>query len=176
MRKLEDKIELKVENPHKVKKFKVARIATEYPIITVPTMKTLHHTGITMGLKNMFGMLITRRKYPMHRHGMNNVIYDIVKTLPPTLSVIDGFYGKEGKGPWQGNPVQMNTIIASRDPVAADAVAARCIGMDPWSIDHIRWLHEAGVGEIDEVEVVGDGIEAVYRKWDLALDTKLEWE
>ena len=176
MRKLDDKVELKVENPHKVKKFKVARIATEYPIITVPTMKTLHHTGITMGLKNMFGMLITRRKYPMHRHGMNNVIYDIVKTLPPTLSVIDGFYGKEGKGPWQGNPVQMNTIIASRDPVAADAVAARCIGMDPWSIDHIRWLHEAGVGEIDEVEVVGDGIEAVYRKWDLALDTKLEWE
>jgi len=176
MRKLDDKVELKVENPHKVKKFKVARIATEYPIITVPTMKTLHHTGITMGLKNMFGMLITRRKYPMHRHGMNNVIYDIVKTLPPTLSVIDGFYGKEGKGPWQGNPVQMNTIIASRDPVAADAVAARCIGMDPWSIDHIRWLHEVGVGEIDEVEVVGDGIEAVYRKWDLALDTKLEWE
>ena len=176
MRKLDDKVELKVENPHKVKKFKVARIATEYPIITVPTMKTLHHTGITMGLKNMFGMLITRRKYPMHRHGMNNVIYDIVKTLPPTLSVIDGFYGKEGKGPWQGNPVQMNTIIASRDPVAADAVAARCIGMDPWSIDHIRWLHEVGVGEIDEVEVVGDGIEAVYKKWDLALDTKLEWE
>lgn len=176
MRKLDDKVELKVENPHKVKKFKVAHIATEYPIITVPTMKTLHHTGITMGLKNMFGMLTTRRKYPMHRHGMNNVIYDIVKTLPPTLSVIDGFYGKEGKGPWQGNPVQMNTIIASRDPVAADAVAARCIGMDPWSIDHIRWLHEAGVGEIDEVEVVGDGIEAVYRKWDLALDTKLEWE
>jgi uncharacterized protein (DUF362 family) len=175
MRKLEDTVELTVENPHKVKKFKVAKIATEYPIITVPSMKTLHHTGITMGLKNMFGVLTTRRKFTMHRYGMNNVIYDIVKTLPPTLSVIDGFYGKEGKGPWQGNPVQMNTIIASRDPVAADAVGARCIGMDPWSIDHIRWLHEAGVGEIDDVEIVGDGVEAVYREWDLDLDAKLEW-
>ena len=72
--------------------------------------------------------------------------------------------------------VEMNTIIASQDPVAADAIGARCIGMDPWSIDHIRWLHEAGVGEIDDVEVVGDGIEAVYRKWDLDLDAKLEWE
>jgi len=175
MRKLEDKVELTVENPHKVKTFKVAKIATEYPIITVPSMKTLHHTGITMGLKNMFGVLTTRRKFTMHRHGMNNIIYDIVKTLPPTLSVIDGFYGKEGKGPWQGNPVQMNTIIASRDPVAADAVGARCIGMDPWSIDHIRWLHEVGVGEIDDVEIVGDGVEAVYREWDLDLDAKLEW-
>jgi uncharacterized protein (DUF362 family) len=166
MRKLEDKVELTVENPHKIKKFKVARIATEYPIITVPSMKTLHHTSITMGLKNMFGMLTTRRKYPMHRHGMNNVIYDICKTLPPSLSVIDGFYGKSGKGPWDGPPVKMDTIIASTDAVAADAVGARCIGVDPWTVEHLKWLHEAGIGEIDNVEVIGDGIDAVYQKWD----------
>ncbi|MBD3171337.1 DUF362 domain-containing protein [Candidatus Bathyarchaeota archaeon] len=170
MRKLQDKVELKVENPKKIAKFKVARIAKEYPIITVPTMKTLHHTGITMGLKNMFGMLTTRRKYPMHRYGMNNVIYDICKTLPPSLSVIDGFYGKSGKGPWKGTPVKMDTIIASQDSVAADAVAARCIGMDPWNIDHVKWLHEARLGEIDDIEIVGDGVEAVYQKWDLGLD------
>jgi uncharacterized protein (DUF362 family) len=173
MRKLKDKVELVVDGPKKVKKFKVARMATENAIITVPTMKTLHHTGITMGLKNMFGMLTTRRKFTMHRHGMNNVIYDIVKTLPPHLSVIDGFYGKEGKGPWQGKPVKMDTIIASVDPIAADATAARCIGIDPETIDHIRWLHEAGVGEMTKIEVVGDGIDAVYKKWDRALDAKL---
>lgn len=57
MRKLEDKVELLVNNPRKIKSFKVARIATESAIITVPSMKTLHHTGITMGLKNMFGIL-----------------------------------------------------------------------------------------------------------------------
>jgi len=166
MRKLKDKVELIVENPRKVKKFKVAKLATESAIITVPTMKTLHHTGITMGLKNMFGMLTTRNKYTMHRHGMNNVIYDICKTLPPTLSVIDGFYGKSGKGPWSGTPVKMDTIIASTDPIAADAIGARCIGIDPWTVDHVRWLHEAGLGEIDDIEVVGDGIDAVYQKWE----------
>lgn len=173
MRKLKEKVELRVESPRKVKKFKVAKIATESAIVTVPTMKTLHHTSITMGLKNMFGMLTTRKKYPMHRHGMNNVIYDIVKTLPPHISVIDGFYGKEGKGPWQGEPVKMDTIIASVDPVAADATAARCIGIDPMTIDHVKWLHEAGIGEVNDIEIVGDGVEAVYRKWDRALDAKL---
>ena len=173
MRKLDDKVELKVENPKAIDKFKVARIATENAIITVPTMKLLHHTVITMGLKNMFGMLTTRIKYQMHRHGMNNVIYDIVKTLPPHLSVIDGFYGKEGKGPWQGNPVKMDTIIASTDTVAADATAARCIGIDPEFIDHVRWLHTAGIGEMNDIEVVGDGIDAVYREWDRDLDAKL---
>ena len=170
MRKLKDKVELVVEDPRKVKKFKVARMATENAIITVPTMKTLHHTSITMGLKNMFGMLTTRKKFLMHRHGMNNVIHDICKTLPPTMSVIDGFYGKSGKGPWQGEPVKMDTIIASVDPVAADATAAKCIGIDPETIDHIRWLHEAGIGEISDIQVVGDGIDSVYRKWDLGLE------
>ena len=63
--------------------------------------------------------------------------------------------------------MKMDTIIASIDPVAADATAARCIGVDPHTIDHVRWLHEAGMGEIDEIEVVGDGIDAVYQKWDL---------
>ena len=167
MGKLDDKVELEVENPRAVEKFKVARIAVESAIITVPSMKTLHHTTITMGLKNMFGMLTTRNKYSMHQLGTNNFIYDICKTLPPTLSVIDGFYGKSGRGPWSGPPVKMDTIIASVDPVAADATAARCIGIDPYAIDHVRWLHEAGMGEITDIEVVGDGIDAVYQKWEL---------
>lgn len=165
MRKLTDKVELTVHKPRKVSRFKVARIAVENPVITVPSMKTLSHTTITMGLKNMFGMLTTRRKFAMHRHGMSNVIHDICKTLPPAMSVIDGFYGKSGWGPWQGDPVKMDTIIASLDPVAADATAARCIGIDPGTIDHVRWLHEAGLGEISDITVLGDGVEAVYRKW-----------
>jgi uncharacterized protein (DUF362 family) len=173
MRKLKDKVELVVEDSKKVRKFKVAKMATENAIITVPTMKLLHHTVISMGLKNMFGMLTTRKKYPMHRHGMNNVIYDIVKTLPPHLSVIDGFYGKEGKGPWQGKAVKMDTIIASTDAVAADATAARCIGLDPGIIDHVKWLHELGIGEMNDIEVVGDGVDAVYREWDRDLDANL---
>jgi uncharacterized protein (DUF362 family) len=168
MGKLDDQIELEVEAPRGIKKFKVARLAVESAIITVPSMKTLHHTTITMGLKNMFGMLTTRNKYGMHQLGTNNFIYDICKTLPPTLSVIDGFYGKSGRGPWSGTPVKMNTIIASVDPVAADATAARCIGIDPSTIDHVRWLHEAGMGEITDIEIVGDGVEAVYQKWELS--------
>ena len=169
MRKLPEKVTLKVENPRAIDSFEVARITTESAIISAASMKTLHHTGITMGLKNMFGMLTTRRKFGYHPYGMNEVIHDICKTLPPTLTVIDGFYGKEGRGAWQGNPVKMDTIIASSDPVAADATGARVIGIDPETISHVKWLHESGVGEINDIEVVGDGIEAVYRKWDRGL-------
>jgi uncharacterized protein (DUF362 family) len=167
MGKLDDKVELKVKNPRGLKTFKVARLAVESAIISVPSMKTLHHTTITMGLKNMFGMLTTRNKYGLHEHGTNNIIYDVCKTLQPTLTVIDGFYGKSGRGPWSGTPVKMDTIIASVDPIAADATAARCIGIDPNTIDHVRWLHEEGLGEISDIEVIGDSIDAVYKKWEL---------
>jgi uncharacterized protein (DUF362 family) len=69
--------------------------------------------------------------------------------------------------------VKMDTIIASVDTVAADATAARCIGIDPEIIDHVRWLHEAGIGDMNDVEVVGDGIDAVYHEWDRDLNAKL---
>ncbi|NHK31169.1 MAG: DUF362 domain-containing protein [Asgard group archaeon] len=165
MRKLDEKVELKVENPRAIKKFKVAKIAVDSAIITVPSMKTLHHTSITMGLKNMFGMLTTRNKFSYHAFGMNKVIYDICKTLPPTLCVIDGFYGKSGKGPWSGDPVKMDTIIASVDTIAADATGARCIGIDPLTINHIRWLYESGMGNINDIKIIGNNINDVYQKW-----------
>jgi uncharacterized protein (DUF362 family) len=166
MRKLDDKIELTVDTPRAIKKFTVARLAVDSAIITVPSMKTLHSTTITMGLKNMFGMLTTRHKYLLHRHGMNKVIYDICKTLPPTVSVIDGFYAKSGRGPWSGEALKMDTIIASVDAVAADATGARCIGIDPQSIDHIRWLHESGMGEMNDIAIVGDSMSDVYQQWE----------
>ena len=165
MRKLEDKVEVKVEDPMAIEKFKVSKLAVDSAIITVPSMKTLQHTTITMGLKNMFGMLTTRRKFSYHQYGMDRVIHDICKTLPPTLSVIGGFYGKSGPGPASGDPVKMNTIIASTDPIAADATGARCIGIDPVSIDHVRWLHESGMGEITDIEIVGNSIDDVFRSW-----------
>ena len=59
--------------------------------------------------------------------------------------------------------MQMNTIVASTDVVAADATAARVMGFDPDEVDHIRWGHESGIGEKDYVQVLGDGVEAVKR-------------
>jgi len=166
MAKLKDKVKLKVENTKAIKDFTVAKLATESAIISAASMKTLHHTVITMGLKNMFGMLTTKRKFMYHAKGMNEVIHDICSTLPPTITVIDGFYGKEGRGPWQGNPVKMDTIIASTDPVAADATGARAIGIDPEIIKHVKWLNESGIGEISDIEIVGDGLDAVQKVWD----------
>jgi hypothetical protein len=39
--------------------------------------------------------------------------------------------------------------------------------MNPHTIDYVRSLHAADMGEITDIEVVGDGIDAVYQKWEL---------
>ena len=163
MRHVDEKIELDVPDGRELKKIKVAKIATESGIISAAKLKTHMGTKVTLGLKNMFGMLTTKFKGQYHVRGMDKVIHDINKTIPPHVTVIDGFIAMEGKGPVHGNPVKMDTIIASVDPVAADTVASRVMGFEPEEIDHIWWSHESGIGLMKEVEIVGDSLESVRR-------------
>jgi uncharacterized protein (DUF362 family) len=111
----------------------------------------------------MFGMLTTKFKGQYHIRGMDMVIHDINLTLSPNLTVIDGFVAMEGRGPVHGKPVMMDTVIGSLDPVAADAVASRVMGFDPEEINHIKWAHKSGIGEINNITVIGRSIEEVRR-------------
>ena len=165
MRHVDEKIELEVPGGRELKKIKVAKIATESGIVSAAKLKTHMGTKVTLGLKNMFGMLTTKFKGKYHIRGMDKVIHDINKTLPPQLTIIDGFVAMEGKGPVHGNPVKMNTVIASVDPVAADSVAAQVMGFTPVEIDHIKWSHESGIGTMTDIEVIGNSIESVKRNF-----------
>ncbi|TFG29501.1 DUF362 domain-containing protein [Candidatus Thorarchaeota archaeon] len=159
MSKSQEKVELTVVDGKALKSFKVAKIATESAIISAAKLKGVNSVTVTMGLKNMFGMLTDRMKMKFHRKGMHNVIHDVCKTLPPTMTVVDGFVGLKGFMPLRGTPVPFNTIIASTDSVACDSVGVQIVGGDPPSVDYLRWLHESGLGEILDYEIVGDSIE-----------------
>jgi uncharacterized protein (DUF362 family) len=163
MRHLKEKVEIPVLGGKALRKFKVAKIATESAIISAAKLKTHMNTYVTLGMKNMFGMLTTKWKGRYHLLGMDKVIHDINVTLPPKLTVIDGFVAMEGPGPVNGKPVKMDIIIASLDPVAADATGARVMGFNPWEIDHIVWAHDSGVGEIDDIEILGEDLRNVQR-------------
>jgi uncharacterized protein (DUF362 family) len=163
MRHVDEKVELPVKHGKALTSIKVAKMATDSAIVSAAKLKTHMGTKVTLGMKNMFGMLTTKWKGRYHIQGMDKVVHDICLTLPPALTVIDGFVAMEGRGPVHGKPVQMNTIIASTDVVAADATAARAMGFDPDEVNHIRWAHESGIGTKDNVEILGDGVDAVKR-------------
>jgi len=73
----------------------------------------------------------------------------------------------EGKGPVNGRPIEMNLIIAGKDPVATDAIAARVMGFYSFEIKHIAMAASKGIGKIDDITIVGEKIENVMRKFSL---------
>lgn len=119
-------------------------------IISAPTMKTHLLTGITIAMKNMYGVFPTGEKAKYHEDRIEDVIVDICSAFTPTLTIIDGSIGGEAIGPLSCNPVGSNVIIASNDVVAADAAASMIMGYDPLGdIEHIRKAHELGMGRGD---------------------------
>lgn len=163
MRHVDEKVDLPIRGGKTLDSIKVAEMVTESAIISAAKLKTHMNTRVTLGMKNMFGMLTTKWKGRYHMNGMHKVIHDICLTLPPHLTVVDGFVAMEGRGPVHGNPVRMDTVIAGTDVVAVDSVACRVMGFTPDEVDHIAWGHQSGIGTMDDIEVVGDGVESVRR-------------
>jgi uncharacterized protein (DUF362 family) len=161
----DDKVKVKIPNGESLKEITVPRLVTESAIISAAKMKTHSSTKVTLGMKNMFGLLPDKFKAKYHAKGISKFFVYINTVLKPHLTVIDGFVAMEGDGPVNGTPVQMNLIIAGKDPVATDATAARVMGIDPHDIRHIREAHKIGIGEIDNIEVRGSKIEDVRHEF-----------
>jgi uncharacterized protein (DUF362 family) len=162
---VKDKVKIKIPNCECLKTITVPRIVTESAIISAAKMKTHMATKVTLGMKNMFGLLPDKFKAKYHAKGISKVIVDINTVIKPHLTVIDGFVAMEGKGPVDGSPVKMDLIIAGKDSVATDATAARAMGIDPHEISHIRTAHQKGLGNIDNIDIVGTKLDDVKREF-----------
>lgn len=163
LRHLKEKVKINIPDFEALQSIRVPKIITESAIISAAKLKTHISTGVTLGMKNMFGLIPDKFKAKYHTKGISKVIVDINSVIKPVLTVIDGFVGMEGNGPVQGSPVKMDLIIASKDVVAADAIGCRAIGLDPNSFSHIRKANLRGLGNIDNIKIVGEKIDDVIR-------------
>jgi uncharacterized protein (DUF362 family) len=164
LRHVKDKVKLEIPNGEALQSIVVPRLVTESAVISAAKLKTHLNTTVTLGMKNMFGLLPDKFKGKYHMKGISKVVVDINTVLKPAFTVIDGFVGMEGEGPIDGTPVQMNLIIAGKDVVATDATAARVMGFNPYEIKHIRKAFEKGLGR-SEAQIIGEKLEAVKRSF-----------
>ncbi|MHB0989300.1 MAG: DUF362 domain-containing protein [Bellilinea sp.] len=133
-------------------------------IVHLPTVKTHVFTTITGAMKNAFGGLLHR-----NRHWTHSVIHETLVDLlsiqqeihPGIFAVMDGTFAGDGPGPRAMRWHEKNILLASADQVAIDAVSAKLQGFDPMSIQFIRLAHEhdLGVGNPNQIEIVGYDIE-----------------
>ena len=163
-----DKVKIPIPDCETLKSITLPRIVMESAVISAAKMKTHMATKVTLGMKNMFGLMPDKYKAKFHMNGISKVVVDINTVIKPQLTVIDGFVAMEGRGPTGGDPVKMDLIIAGKDVVATDATCARVMGLDPHEISHIRTAAEKGLGNIDNIEILGTKLEDVKRNFKTA--------
>ncbi|HYG21393.1 MAG TPA: DUF362 domain-containing protein [Verrucomicrobiae bacterium] len=141
-------------------------------IVSMPKMKTHHWAGVTLSMKNLFGVMPGSYygwpKNVLHQAGLNECIADIALNLRPQLAIVDGIVGMEGDGPIMGDPVDAGVIVMGTDLPAVDATCARIMDVDPARVQHLHMAGKEGFA-IDEARItqVGESIESVRRPFRL---------
>lgn len=108
------------------------------------------------------------RQYPAYRKSVKMIhknITEFAKKVWPQLVVLDGFICMEGDGPVDGTSVEMRCAIASADPVKADGVGARLIGIEPEDIGYLYYLRNDGMGDYSLDGLVGDDLNKLRRNF-----------
>jgi uncharacterized protein (DUF362 family) len=123
-------------------------------VINVPVAKHHNLSKFTGGMKNWYGLLGGRRNR-LHQN-INVSIADLATFMRPTLTVLDATRVLLRNGPQGGNiddAKDMFQVIASLDPVAADAYGATLIGVEPGTVEYLRLGAERGLGNADWARV-----------------------
>jgi uncharacterized protein (DUF362 family) len=143
--------------------------------INVPTLKTHCQCGITVAIKNMYGLIPPEDRH--YYHMMNRVeeaTVDLYKARGSDLIVVDGTYTTFhiGRRPISDfkETHRLDLTLAGFDPVAVDTVSARLLGIDPSTLRFLRWAEEEGLGtgSTDEIKIVGASMEEA--RYDKAVD------
>jgi uncharacterized protein (DUF362 family) len=135
-------------------------------LVSMPKLKTHHWAGVTLSLKNMFGIVPGScygwPKNVLHWAGIDRAILDINAAARPDFAIVDGIVGMEGNGPIQGTPKDSGILIFGNDPVAVDATCCRVMGLVP---ERVKYLSGAGtlLGhlKVDKIQQLGESIASV---------------
>jgi len=112
-------------------------VAEADAVISVQKMKNHQFMGVTLCLKNLFGLLplLPRgrpRVYYHHVVRMPYLLADLGKIIHPALNIIDGLVCQAGEEWGRGdNPRICNTLVAGDQVIATDACGATLMGHDP---------------------------------------------
>jgi len=154
----------------------------EYETLVALNQLKVHATAtVTLALKNV-AMSFPAADYYGHPRGiqqrkhhffddMHSFIAAMAKRFPIHLAITVGHPAMVGLGPIGGHVVETGIVIASTDPVAADAVGAQLLGFEAQAVRHIWEAARLGVGkcEMDEIEFTGLNLDEAFEAFTQAV-------
>ena len=127
-------------------------------VISLSKMKTHALERITGAVKNSYGFIYGFHKAKGHTQypsadSFARMLIDLNKCVAPKLYVMDGILAMEGNGPGSGDPVPMNVLLMSTDPVAMDSVFNRLVYLKPEMVPTNYHGEKMGLGTWKEEEI-----------------------
>ena len=120
--------------------------------ISVPVPKVHCMTGVSLAMKNQWGLIPDPMRLE-HHHAFDEVVLEINRRLPGATAVVDGTYFLDENGPMDGRPLRKDLVIAAGSIGECDRYLCALMGVDPMDVPHLR--HAIGAGfvpaRLDEV-------------------------
>ena len=117
---------------------------------------------MTLAIKNLFGLVIGKRKPVLHCLVKNNkikfgkMLIDIARHVNPCLTVADGIEAMQGQGPIHGSPYPLGLLLASQDMTALERVAAEILMFQKvYALEAAR-LKGYGNYDLEKIELCGE--------------------
>lgn len=149
-----------IKQGKKLKNAKVHELILQSDVfINVPILKHHSSTDLTIGMKNLMGVVWDRGYW--HSNNLHQCISDYSSFRKPDLTVVDAYYVMKKNGPRgisKDDIVTMKSQIVSTDMLAADAAAAKLFGVDPEKIGYLKIANDMKLGSINLDKL------SIYRK------------
>jgi uncharacterized protein (DUF362 family) len=120
-------------------------------MINIPIAKHHSLTGVTLGMKNWYGILGGLRNR-LHQR-IHESLVDLADFMRPTLTIMDAYRVLMRNGPTGGDLADVSlkrTLIAGTDPVALDAYAAKAYwDLDFRTLRYLKLAEDRGLGSLN---------------------------
>ncbi len=125
--------------------------------VNCPKFKAHPWTTVTFSMKNYIGIQDDRHRLIDHDHRLNEKIADLQYIVQPEFIAIDAITAGEGRM-LTPVPFPLELVVMGDNQLAFDAVCCHIIGVDPYTVDHLRFAHERGFGplDLDQIRIEGD--------------------
>ena len=150
------------ESEENVPHLKIAGCLQDFDrIINLPKIKSHCQMGMTVAIKNLFGLVIGKRKPILHCLVKNDkikfgkMLIDIARHVNPCLTLADGIEAMQGQGPIHGSPYHLGVLLASKDMTALDRVAAEIIMFTKVYVLEASRLKDYGNYDLKKIEISG---------------------
>ena len=145
-------VKLENKNARVYKEIYLPEIIFDSYLISVPTLKDHLMTTVTLGLKNMIGLLHKNHygnywsynRSDVHRVGVDEAIADLNDYIDIDLTIIDGRLGQEGShlAGGRGCSPAKSVVIGGYDVLDVDKAGAGILGHDWKDVRHLNLINK----------------------------------